>query len=99
MNYSVRGLEFEFSRTLWKFMILAILSGQNDLYQIIREKYDLKDKWNIFILIQDYPKNLQRDCLFGMRHFLNGYFLLLDIYIKKMEMNKRNRLSEQEIKK
>ena len=42
VNYSVRGLEFEFSRTLWKFMILAILSGQNDLYQIIREKYDLK---------------------------------------------------------
>ena len=28
-------------------------------------------------------ENLQRDCLFGMRHFLNGYFLLLDIYIKK----------------
>lgn len=42
VNYSVRGLEFEFSRTLWKFMILSILSGQNDLYQIIQEKYDLK---------------------------------------------------------
>lgn len=42
VNYSVRGIDFEFSRTLWKFMILSILSGQNDLYQIIREKYDVK---------------------------------------------------------
>lgn len=64
-------------------MILAILSGQNDLYQIIREKYDLKRQMEHLYSHQDYPKNLQRDCLFGMRHFLNGYFLLLDIYIKK----------------
>ena len=85
VNYSVRGLEFEFSRTLWKFMFLSILSGQNDLYQIIQEKYDLKRQMKHLILIQDYSKSLQQDYLFGMSHFLNGYFLLLDIYIKKDE--------------